>query len=319
MARIVCLGSALQDVYLKDRDDFGEIEVDGRELFANLELGQKVDIDSIYFSTGGGATNAAVNFVRGDHEAIFIGSIGRDPAGRAVLDLLDKEGIDTSYIHYAPKLHTGYSVLLLAPGGERTVLTYRGASARFDMFDPADLDLISPDWLYVTNLHGDMQTLYNFFNLCAKRGIKIMWNPGKLELAEQRKLLGLLEDVEVLLVNKSEAQQIVPGVLLDELLSHLKNLVPTVIITDGSMGAIAASGEKTYRIGLYDDVKIKDSTGAGDAFGSGFLSALAAGKSFRAALHFASANSTSVVQKIGAKSGILPLDTKLHPMPIQEL
>lgn len=319
MARVVCLGSALQDVYLKDRDDFSEMEIDGKSYFDRLELGQKVDIDSVFFSVGGGATNAAVNFARGDHETIFMGSIGRDPAGRAVLDLLDKENVDTSYIEYAPKFHTGYSVLLLAPSGERTILTYRGASSKFDNLDPDDLDLISPDWLYVTSLRGDMDTLHRFFTKCAKKGIKIMWNPGKLELAEKRKLLGLLPDVEVLLVNKSEAQKIVPGEVLDELLSHLKNLVPTAIITDGSMGAIATNGEKTYRVGLYENVKIKDSTGAGDAFGSGFLSALISGKSFRSALHFASANSTSVVQKIGAKTGILPLNIKLHPMPIQEV
>ena len=144
-----------------------------------------------------------------------------------------------------------------------------------------------------------------------------MFNPGVLELANPKQVLGLLEDVDILLVNKREAAQLVPGSLLEELLNKLKNYCQTVIITDGAMGGIATNGDKTYRFGIYEDIKIKDTTGAGDAFGSGFLASLANGDSFRTALIFASANSTSVVQHRGAKSGLLSRDIELHPMPIQ--
>ena len=73
------------------------------------------------------------------------------------------------------------------------------------------------------------------------------------------------------------------------------------------------------RIGIYEDVKVKDSTGAGDAFGSGFLAAFADGKSLQESLVFASANSTSVVQQIGSKAGIINKHKRLHPMPMQEI
>ena len=58
MARIVSVGAALQDVYLIDHDDFG---INKRGYFNQIELGSKIDIDKIYFSTGGGANynNAA--------------------------------------------------------------------------------------------------------------------------------------------------------------------------------------------------------------------------------------------------------------------
>ena len=320
MARIVALGSALQDVYLIDRDDFVSSEVGDVSIFGQLVIGTKVDIDKVAFSIGGGATNAAVSFARHGHQSIFMGNIGHDPAGTAIIELLDKEGIDTSYIGHVKGTKTGYSVLLLdQKTGERTILTHRGASAKYDNLDPADLDLIRPDWLYVTTLRGDMSTLNKFFNKCRKLGIKIMFNPGMPELANKQKFLGLCEDVEVLLVNKAEAQEIVPGVLLDELLSHLKNFIPTVIITDSGMGAIASNGKDTYRMGIYADVKVKDATGAGDAFGSGFLAHLAAGKSFRDSLIFGSANSTAVIQKLGAKAGILTGTETLHPMPIQKV
>ena len=162
-----------------------------------------------------------------------------------------------------------------------------------------------------------MGTLLNFFETAKSLDCKIMFNPGTLELANPKQVLGLLSDTDVLLVNKKEASLLVGGSLLDELLNKLKNYVQTVIITDGPMGGIATDGSKTYRFGIYEDVRIKDTTGAGDAFGSGFLAALAAGDSFRTALIFASANSTSVVQRRGAKSGLLGRDVELHPMPIQ--
>jgi len=321
MARIVCLGAALQDVYLKDRDDLTERTVDGRNYFDRLELGTKVDIDQVIFSTGGGATNAATTFARAGHEVVFMGSMARDPAGEAVLATLDKEGVDTSYTHYFKgSVRTGYSVVLLAPSGERTILTYRGASARYDMLDPKDLELINPDWLYATTVRGDLQSLHKFFVQAKECGAKVMYNPGVLELSEPKKLMRCLSNVDILLVNRGEAQQLVPGMLLEELLARLLNIVPGVVITNGAMGAIASYGGQTYRVGIYEDAKIVDSTGAGDAFGSGLLAALAAGKSLKSALTFASANSTSVVSKIGAKMGILALgDVKLHNMPIQEI
>jgi len=316
MARIVSIGAALQDVYLIDHDDFG---TNKRGFFNQLELGTKVDIDKIQFSTGGGATNAATTFARNGHESIFMGCIADDTAGTAIINSLDDEGIDSSYVTYVNNIHTGYSVLLLAPNGERTILTCRGASAKFDSLNPDDLDNIYPDWLYVTTFRGNMDMLDQFFTKAKSLGAKIMFNPGNLELAHQRKLLGLLSDVDVLLVNKSEAKKIVQGTSLHELILRIKNYVPAAIITDGNQGAIANDGTEVYRLGLYEDVPIKDATGAGDAFGSGFLAAYAGGKSFKDSLVFASANSTSVVRKIGSKAGIISQNTKLHTMPIQEI
>ena len=316
MARIVSIGAALQDVYLIDHDDFG---TNSRGFFNQIELGTKVDIDKIKFGTGGGATNAATTFARYGHESIFMGCISNDPAGQAIINSLDDEGIDSSYVTYLNRLQTGYSVVLLAPNGERTILTCRGASAHFDALNPDDLDTVYPDWIYVTTFRGDMDSLDQIFTKAKSLGAKIMFNPGNLELQHTRKLLGLLSDVDILLVNKCEAQKIVEGKILTELLAKVKNYVPNVIITDGNQGAIATDGKEVYRAGLYEDVKIKDSTGAGDAFGSGFLAAYADGKSFKDSLLFASANSTSVVQHVGSKDGILGKNTKLHNMPIEEI
>jgi ribokinase len=320
MARILSLGSALQDIYLIDHDDFVSTKEGEVEKLGQIVVGSKVDIDKISFEVGGGGTNSAVTFARHGHETIFLGNIGNDPAGQAIEDLLDDEGIDTSYITHLTKQKTGVSVVLLdTKSGERTILTYRGASAKFNNLSEDDLDTINPDYMYVSSLRGDMDTLLRFFEKAHDMGCKIMFNPGKLEIKEKKKLLGLLDLVDILLVNKSEAAEIVPGKILEELIAHLGAYCKTVIITTGSMGAIATDSKETYRFGIYEDVPVKDTTGAGDSFGSGFLAHLAAGNSFKDSLIFGSANSTSVVTKLGAKAGILYGDEDLHPMPIQKI
>lgn len=320
MARIVSIGSALQDVYLIDHDDLTPVSIGASAIFGNIIVGSKVDIDKLSYEVGGGGVNSAITFARHGHEAIFMGNIAKDSAGAAILKVLDREGVDSSYINYVRDKATGTSVILLdSKGGERTILTYRGASDNFRKVEPGDLELIAPDWLYVTTLRGDMDTLAKVFDKAHELGVKIMFNPGVKELESKKELLALLAKTDVLLVNKSEAAKIVPGVLLTELLYHLNNYVKVTIITDGPMGGIAGDREEIYRFGIYEDVKIKDATGAGDAFGSGFLAEYAAGKSFRQALMFGSANSTAVVSQIGASRGILRDDVKLHPMPIQKI
>lgn len=320
MARIVSLGSALQDIYLIDHDDLVATNIGDASIFGKVLVGSKVDIDKLSYEVGGGGVNSAITFARHGHEAIFLGNVARDPAGAAIIKALDREGVDTSYINFLERKTTGTSVVLLdTKSGERTILTCRGASEQFGNFSEGDLDLAQPDWLYVTTLRGDMDTLTRFFKKAHAMDVKIMFNPGVKELENAKELIGLLKYVDVLNVNKSEAAKIVPGATLVELLYRLSSYVETVIITDGAMGGIAGNGAEVYRFGIYEDRKVKDATGAGDAFGSGFLAHLAAGKSFKSSLIFASANSTAVVSKLGANKGILTGSEPLHPMPMQKL
>ena len=145
-----------------------------------------------------------------------------------------------------------------------------------------------------------------------------MLNPAGPELAEPDKLKALLESVDVLCTNKEEMQLLVAGETLEELALHALHYVPVVIVSDGPNGVVATDGKTLVRAGMYEDVPVIDRTGAGDAFASGFLSQWSQGKSLKESIIFASANSTSVVTKIGAKDGILHRGVKLHEMPIHE-
>lgn len=315
---ILSIGAAVQDVFLSHSDEFKPVtDKTLHEQVMQLEMGAKADVNNIEFSTGGGATNASVTFSRQGLHALFMGTIGHDPAGQAVLDELDKEGVDTRLVSYSKTLNTGYSVLLLAPNGERTILTYRGASTHYDkdFFDISDVDA---EWLYVSSMAGSMDVLALVFDQAREKGMKIFFNPGKGELNQPGKLKGLLDDVDVLSVNRDEAAEIVEGSDSEELARHLLNYVSVAIVSDGPNGVVASDGKTVVRAGMYEDVKVIDRTGAGDAFGSGFLSQWAQNKGLRESIVFASANSTSVVTKVGAKTGILHHGTKLHDMPLNE-
>ena len=317
MTRIVTVGAAVQDVYLSNSDAFAPVCTNPDTCFEMLELGSKADVNTIFFSTGGGATNAAVTFARQGIQTQFLGVIGRDAAGQTVLDALDQENVDTALVRYSDTHNTGYSVLLIAPNGERTILTYRGASTHYH---PEDMTLegVEADWLYATTMAGSMQVLGRLFSQAKAAGMKICFNPGKRELAQPDELRGLLDDVDVLLANKGEMAQIVHGSELEELVRHALHIVPTVIVTDGANGVAASDGQTIIRAGRYEEQETVDQTGAGDAFGSGFLSQWARGKSLRESVVFASANSASVVRHMGAKTGILHEGVRLHDMPLHE-
>jgi sugar/nucleoside kinase (ribokinase family) len=318
MVKILSIGAAVQDVFLSHSPGFKPVsDVSAEDMFMKLELGSKADVNNINFSTGGGATNAAVTFARNGLHSQFMGTIGHDPAGLAVLADLDKEGVDTTHISYSDKHSTGYSVLLLAPNGERTILTYRGASTHYDIKN-FNLESANADWLYLSSMAGSMDVLDKIFTHAKQMGIRIFFNPGKDELRQVDKLKALLEDVDILSVNREEAQQIVDGNDLEEITRRMLNLVPLAIISDGPNGVIASDGKTIVRAGMYEDVKVIDRTGAGDAFGSGFLSQWANGRSLKDSIVFASANSTSVVTMIGAKAGILSKGVVLHSMPLSE-
>jgi len=316
--KILSIGAAVQDVFLSHSIEFKAVtDVPAHEVFMKLDLGSKADVNNIDFSTGGGATNASVTFARQGLHAKFMGTIGHDPAGDAVLADMDNEGVDTTHISYSDKFKTGYSTLLLAPNGERTILTYRGASTHYD---PKNFSLMDADadWIYLSSLAGNIELLDQLLNQAKQKNIKVFFNPGKGELKQIKQLKSLLEDVDVLLVNKEEAMQIVDGHNLEEITRRLLNYVPLAIVSDGPNGVVASDGQTVVRAGMYEDVKVVDRTGAGDAFGSGFLAYWAQGKSLKDSIVFASANSTSVVTKIGAKAGILHKGTKLHAMPLHE-
>lgn len=318
MVTICALGAASQDVFLSGKGIKAQLDPQTNEYVEEFKLGAKLDVTTVTFATGGGATNAAVTFARQGIESHFIGRVGKDAAADIVLRELDAEHIDTTNIIYDPAVGTQYSTVLLADTGERTILIYRGAANGHRVEEYTSVNFGTYDWLYLSTFSGAMPVLETIITRAKSQGVKIAFNPGKAELDQPELLRGLLEDIDILIMNKEEAMQVVNGQSSEELARHATHYCPVVVISDGPNGVIATDGKTVVEAGMYEDVPVLDRTGAGDAFGSGFLSQWAKGKSLKDSVIFASANSTSVVTKIGAKEGILHMGVVLHDMPIKE-
>lgn len=310
MYDIITIGSATRDVFMRSKN----IRIMKDPTFSTGEaecfaLGSKIDIEEIVFETGGGATNTAVGFARQGLKAAFVGRIGQaDVRGKEILRTIRGEGVDTSLVVHDTKGMTAYSVILLTPRGERTVLVYRGASAKFDVPE-LPLRTMRSRWFYLTALGGNAAVIRAIFRQARKVNAKVAWNPGAAELGwGYRQLLPLFRQTGMVFLNREEASGLLgveyaqDRLVFEKLCFALPGLV---VITEGTKGAVVCDNERKY-ISETHRIKVIDTTGAGDAFGCGFLGAYVRTKgNIRRSLQFATANAESVLQHIGAKAGLL--------------
>ncbi len=311
---IVSIGAAVQDVFLQGKI-FQPQKEHGR-IVEEFELGGKNEVESIVHSTGGGATNASVTFARLGIRSSFMGKLGDDIAGKVILEVLGDEDVSTKCVWFDDKLGTGYSTIMLSPSGERTVFTYRGASNNYEL-KSSYFQGIKPHWFYISSLSGDIDALEEIVAYAKKYKIKIAINPGHGELSAGARFKKLLPAFEILSINKEEMELLFGTADLYTLMKKANAIVPCVVVTDGPKGSYVGDGTNIYKAGMYENVKVIDRIGAGDAFCSGFVAMIASGESIEKAITYASANSTSVVKQIGAKAGILRSATNLHDMPIK--
>ena len=312
---IYTVGKATQDVFLRSKEF--DPKTEGKIAYTHLPLGTKLDVEEAFFSTGGNATNVAVTLARQGLDAHFVWALGEDPASNTILSDMKTEGVHTDLVERKSEYRASFSTILLSPDGERTILNFHGSVMSEDSFNEALNKIGKADWLYPSSL-GDYRLLTALTQRAKTLGAKVMLNPAGSELAQPEKLKSLLQDITVLCLNKEEIQSLVGEGNLEELVKKGLELCPVVIVSDGSNGVCASDGKTIIKAGMYEDVPVVDRTGAGDAFASGFLSRWSRGGSLREAVIFASANSTSVVSKIGAKAGILQAGAELHDMKLEE-
>lgn len=313
--KIASLGAATLDVYLQGEVLTASKDVRSHDFVTQFPLGEKLELDGMVFSTGGGANNAAVTFARQGMGAQLLAKIADDLAGAEIVRALKAERVNTDMVACDLKGATGYSTILLAPRGERTILVYRGVSEQLASKDFA-WSRLRADWLYITSLAGNLKLLEKAVSAAHKAGIKVALDPGSRELAKPARIKKLLPKLELIKGNREEMAKLFPATYPEDMLKKAAKTCKYAVVTDGPRGSFATDGNNLYRAGMYKDVKVVDRTGAGDAFGSGLVAILAQGKDMPAALTFGSANSTSVVQHVGAKPGILRAGAKLKPMRI---
>lgn len=306
MYDVITFGSATIDVFVKTGLEMISIRHDGEEEeFVAYESGSKILINELDFMLGGGGTNTAVAFSRLGLSTAFCGCLGEDENAEHIISSLKKEKVE--FIGEKKKGKSGYSVILNSVKDDRTILTFKGVNDKLE-YKNIDKKLLNCKWFYFSSLTGESyKTFIKLTELAKKKGIKVAFNPSSY-LAKKgcEYLKKPLKNTHFLVLNFEEAQLLVGRFNIKELLQKLSELGPKiVVITDGKKGAYAY--DKDYYFIPGSKVKVKETTGAGDAFASTFLAGLFLKNDTRYALRLASTNAESVIRHLGAKNKLLTL------------
>jgi ribokinase len=235
-------------------------------------------------------------------------NVGSDPFGRDIIAALEKNDVDTRFVHINPGRKSNYHYVLWYKE-ERTILIkheeYEYHWPRFRVID-------IPKWVYFSSISEHAMEYHDQISawLEAHPTVKLAFQPGTFQIeAGVKRLAKIYERSDILAVNREEATTISGGDHHDinDLFDKLHKLGPkTVLISDGHAGAYASDGTQRWKMPIYPDPKPPfERTGAGDAFTSTFVAALAKGSDVQGALLWAPINSMSVVQQVGAQAGLL--------------
>lgn len=234
--------------------------------------------------------------------------MGNDEDGQRIVEKLKEEKIDLRYVikNELPSNHH----IVLDFKGERTILVHHQPWK----FQLPDLD--TSHWIYLTSLSPrfvDSNLYDQLTNYLERSNAKLLYNPGtfqiKLGVKKSPRLLSL---TEVFIVNVEEAKLILghkegEKMPVKKLLKGLADLGPKqVVITDGSEGSFGFDGADYFKLGVFP-AKLVEMTGSGDAFATGTMAGLFHGCSLNEAMRWGAANSASVVEQVGATTGLLTL------------
>jgi len=310
MFDVITFGSATQDIFIRSKD-FKII--DSPEFLTSkalaVESGSKVYVDDLVFASGGGGTNTAATFALQGLKTCYVGLVGNDPSGRELIRELVELAINCDFIRITDKAKTPVSVILSVPEKERSILVYEGASHLLTREDIPWGEVKNTKWIYMSGLAGESAKVFEIIvNFAKENNIKLAVNPGHDQLTKDLVILkSLLGKIDILLVNQEEASAItgVDYKKEKEVFAKFDELVPGIaVMTKGPEGAAVSDGQNIYRAGIPESSYV-ERTGSGDAFASGFVSAVIQGQDIKSAIQLGTANATSCVQQIGAKNGLL--------------
>lgn len=319
--KIICIGSSAKDVFYPTEE--GKIFDTPEDLKSQqkfyFELGAKYQVENRYESIGGCSANVAVGLSRLGIRTYCYTKIGEDHLGKWITEELEREGVNTKFVEKESACKSDLSAIIVdRKSGEHTIFFNRDANERLEIFPKK---IKKTDWIFVSALNSSEfvkweDNLDSIIGTCNEKGIKLALNPGQSNIKENcGKVLEAIKRCQILMLNKDEAIEILSQGenkylaedLNDEmfLLKNLKAMGPEIVtLTNGARGAWLFDG----RDFLYTQTIGKnpvETTGAGDAFSSGFLAAHLKGKNPEECLRWGIANSGNSLNFYGATQGLL--------------
>lgn len=310
---VLAIGDTTEDIFMQLHEASLQCNIDGTNCRLCLDYGNKIPVESKKVISGvGNAANHAVGVARLGCKAGIYTILGDDNEGARAREIFTRNGVDTTYVVTDHEHGTNLSIAITFQS-ERTILVHH---------EPRNYELphnlVAPSWIYLTSASGAgceqlHEQVHGFLE--KNSSVRLAFNPGTYQMhLGKEKLMPLLKRTTLLFLNREEAARVLEVETRDigELVRGLHALgITTVIITDGPEGSYVSDGSTVYQFGTYPEEEV-ERTGAGDAFGSGFLSAIIQGKSIPEAMQWGTANATSVVRYVGAREGLLEQRAILH-------
>jgi ribokinase len=310
-ARILTIGDIVTDAFIALREDQAEVTTDehGTKRLS-MEFGSKPPYDHVdIIQAVGNSANAAVALSRLGLKADLMAFLGDDQAGKDSLRYLAEQRVGTELVTIEVGQKSNYH-FALRYGADRTILI------KYEDYDYSWREPINkPDWIYLSMISKSAWKLHEDMLEYLKKNpdIKLAFQPGTFHFEwGVEKLAEVYKRSHIVFMNREEAA-LVTGKSTEsvrDLALALHELGPQiVVITDGPDGAYVSGNYKFLSMPNYPDPAPPfDRTGAGDAFASTIVAALALGESLETAMSWAPINSMSVVQKLGAQAGLLKIE-----------
>lgn len=296
MPEVMCIGILVADLI-------------GGPLLSYPSRGKLVTVENMGLYNGGCATNTGIALARLGIKTGVIGRVGADGLGDFLVNVLERNGIDTRGITRSITKNTSATMVILDENGERSFIHYIGSNGEFGI-DHIDFELLKDTKIaHIAGSfllprfdgHETAETLKKLKQMGVMTSVDTAWDfTGKwLSTIEE-----CLPYIDIFVPSLDEAQMIsgkqTPEQIAEFFLSYG---IDTVAIKMGERGSFAQnSKEKIFMLPF--DVEVKDTTGAGDAFVGGFLASIVRGLSLEESLKLGNAVGAMCVTSFGASSGI---------------
>jgi sugar/nucleoside kinase (ribokinase family) len=259
--------------------------------------------------SGGSSANTAAGVASFGGKAAFIGKVAADPLGDVFADDLGTIGVHYSIDRLNEGPATARSMILVSPGGERTMNTYLGACQQLTVADIKEAEI---GGAAVTDMEGylwDPPEAKKAFVLASQYAHKHE-RPTAFTLSDpfcvnryRDEFLDLMRSktIDYVFANIEEAKALYQTDSLHEAVQQIAKDCELAAITMGSQGAMAVMNGEIVTVPAFPVPDVVDATGAGDLFASGFLLALSRGRDLKTALAAGCLAASEVISHIGAR------------------
>lgn len=308
---VLAVGDIVTDAFIRLLDDQAVTYDNEQGKWIAMPFGMKIPFDHVeILEAVGNAANAAVSFSRLGLNSGLVANVGGDLHGRDMITALQKQKVDSRFVHINPDKMSNYHYVLWYKEERTILIKHEEYDYHWPRLKPAEI----PKWIYFSSISKNALDFHDDLVewLELNPDVKLAFQPGTFQIdAGTERLARLYRRTEVLVLNREEAVEVTGGSYDDvhDLINRLHDLGPRVVcVTDGPAGCYASDGENRFRMPPYPDpAPPKERTGAGDAFASTFVAALMKGSNIEGALQWGPINSMNVVQHVGAQAGLLSL------------